>query len=78
MIVDVVGNNLGTRLEALAVVYFQTVSVVLLRVQCHAHACIFGWLLGDCISETTADYSKKPKTYATRLAKAVHIANYER
>ena len=23
-------------------------------------------------------YSKKPKTYATRLAKAVHIANYER
>ena len=26
-----------------------------LRVQVHAHACIFGWLLGDCISETTAD-----------------------
>ena len=48
-------------------------------IQSRAHACIFGWLLGDCISETTADiYSKKRKTYATRLAKAIHIANYER
>ena len=43
---------------------------VWLRVQCHAHACIFGWLLGDCISETIAD--KESNTYATRLAGAVH------
>ena len=27
----------------------------LLRVQAHAHARIFAWLLGTCISETTAD-----------------------
>ena len=26
-----------------------------LRVQAHAHARIFAWLLGTCISETTAD-----------------------
>ena len=31
--------------------------VVLLRVQAHAHAQIFAWLLGTCISETTADIS---------------------
>ena len=28
---------------------------VTLRVQAHAHARIFAWLLGTCISETTAD-----------------------
>ena len=28
---------------------------VKLRVQAHAHARIFAWLLGTCISETTAD-----------------------
>ena len=27
----------------------------ILRVQAHAHARIFAWLLGTCISETTAD-----------------------
>ena len=32
-----------------------------LRVQCHAHACIFGWLLGDCISETTADIPRNQR-----------------
>ena len=31
-------------------VYFNS-----LRVQAHAHARIFAWLLGTCISETTAD-----------------------
>ena len=32
-----------------------------LRVQCHAHACIFGWFLGDCISETTADIPRNQR-----------------
>ena len=32
-----------------------------LRVQCHAHACILGWLLGDCISETTADIPRNQR-----------------
>ena len=35
--------------------------VIGLRVQCHAHACIFGWLLGDCISETTADIPRNQR-----------------
>ena len=33
----------------------QDYAEVLLRVQAHAHARIFAWLLGTCISETTAD-----------------------
>ena len=32
-----------------------------LRVQVHAHACIFGWLLGDCISESTADIPRNQR-----------------
>ena len=35
---------------------------VFLRVQIHAHACIFGWLLGDCISETTADIPRNQRS----------------
>ena len=41
---------------------------------------MYFWLVARGLYlKTTADnYSKKPKTYAIRLAKAVHIANYER
>ena len=37
-----------------ALAHAQTVGTAL-RVQAHAHARIFAWLLGTCISETTAD-----------------------
>ena len=47
--------------------------------QSHAHARIFAWLLGTCISETTADIAGNqtpmPEDHAAR---AVHNANYER
>ena len=32
-----------------------------LRVQSHAHTCTLGWLLGDCISEITADIPRNQK-----------------
>ena len=40
-----------------------------IRVQCHAHACIFGWLLGDRISETTADIprNQRPSVFSMLL-----------
>ena len=41
--------------------YQYTGNFVHLRVQCHSHACIFGWLLGDCISETTADIPRNQR-----------------
>ena len=36
-------------------VFNRTLVIIMLRVQAHAHARIFAWLLGTCISETTAD-----------------------
>ena len=49
-----------------------------LRVLRPAHARIFAWLLGTCISETTADIVRESNAYARRPARAVHNANYER
>ena len=58
---------------------FQALSILnLLRVQAHAHARIFAWLLGTCISETTADIAGNQTSMPRRPARAVHNANYER
>ena len=54
------------------IIYNYQLKLLYLREQSHTYACILDWLLGDCISESTA-YCKKPKTYATRLAKAAHM-----
>ena len=49
------GMTSGEHTTATWKVAFPTIVLVALRVQAHAHARIFAWLLGTCISETTSD-----------------------
>ena len=53
-------------------------NVDMLRVQAHAHARIFAWLLGTCISETTADIAGNQTSMPEDQRGLYTAANYER